>query len=212
MQPGAKLGGLHPVDAGGTGVLLDASERRRQVAPGENFLPEVACLGGGVRFRLVRRREAAALFAGSFGLHPMRPLREGPWRGWLRSSLPARAPRSLARLRVRPFAAHDPAATTASADSCRVTGRLSAAGVGRLASRPTSRQVSPDKGSNLPRAPAASTLRSLDDRDFDVFRRLVRTAPPSMRFVFLGSRFRLRLPSHPASRRRSWPWLVVSVI
>jgi len=117
---------------------------------------------------------------------------------------------ALPRLRVRPFAAHDPAATTASADSCRVTGRLSAAGAGRLASRPTPRQASPDKGSNLPRAPAASTLRSLDDPDFDVFGRLVRTAPPSMRFVFLGSRFRLHLPSHPASRRRSWLRLVVS--
>src|SRR5512135_417449 len=33
-----------------------------------------------------------------------------------------------------------------------------------------------------------------------------------MRHVFLGSRFRLRLPSHPASRRRSCPWLVVGVI
>ena len=30
--------------------------------------------------------------------------------------------------------------------------------------------------------------------------------------VFLGSRFRLRLPSHPASRRRSCHWLVVGAI
>jgi hypothetical protein len=53
--------------------------------------------------------------------------------------------------------------------------------------------------------------------------RLARTAPPftrspphprqdPTRHVFLGSRFRLRLPSHPASRRRSCPWLVVGVI
>ena len=34
----------------------------------------------------------------------------------------------------------------------------------------------------------------------------------AMRHVFLGSRFRLRLPSHPASRRRSCPWLVVGAI
>ena len=34
---------------------------------------------------------------------------------------------------------------------------------------------------------------------------LARAAPPLMRFVSLGSRFRLRLPSHPASRRRSLP-------
>ena len=52
---------------------------------------------------------------------------------------------------------------------------------------------------------------------------LARTAPPptrsppdperdQTRHVFLESRFRLRLPSHPASRRRSCPWLVVGVI
>ena len=33
-----------------------------------------------------------------------------------------------------------------------------------------------------------------------------------VRHVFLGSRFRLRLPSHPASRRRSCHWLVVGAI
>ena len=31
-----------------------------------------------MRLRLARRREAASLFAGSFGLHPRHPLREGP--------------------------------------------------------------------------------------------------------------------------------------
>ena len=52
---------------------------------------------------------------------------------------------------------------------------------------------------------------------------LAQTAPPPTRsppdpergqtcHVFLESRFRLRLPSHPASRRRSCPWLVVGVI
>jgi hypothetical protein len=41
---------------------------------------------------------------------------------------------------------------------------------------------------------------------------LAQAAPPPMRFVSLGSRFRLRLPSHPASRRRSCPRLVVAVI
>jgi hypothetical protein len=41
---------------------------------------------------------------------------------------------------------------------------------------------------------------------------LAQAVPPPMRFVSLGSRFRLRLPSHPASRRRSCPRLVVAVI
>lgn len=77
MQPGAKLFGLHALDAAGTGVTLDASERRRQVSSGEEPLPEVLCVGG-VRLGLARRREAALLFAGSFRLHLERPLREGP--------------------------------------------------------------------------------------------------------------------------------------
>jgi hypothetical protein len=59
--------------------LLDTSERRRQVLAGEELLPEILC-GGGVRLCGAWRREAALLFAGSFRLHPMRPLREGPTR------------------------------------------------------------------------------------------------------------------------------------
>ena len=57
---------------------------------------------------------------------------------------------------------------------------------------------------------------------FAVRRKLARTAPPStrstppakppVRHVFLGSRFCLQLPSHPASRRRSCSRLVVGAI
>ena len=36
VEPGAKLLGLHPIDAGGTGILLDASERRREVLAGRS--------------------------------------------------------------------------------------------------------------------------------------------------------------------------------
>ena len=57
--------------------MLDASERRCQVSAGEELLPKIPG-GGGVRLGLARRRKAALLFAGSFGLHPRRPLREGP--------------------------------------------------------------------------------------------------------------------------------------
>jgi hypothetical protein len=78
-----------------------------------------------------------------------------------------------------------------------MTDRLSAGGSGDFASRPTSQQVSPDKGTNLPRTPAASTSRSLDDAGFARLCWLVRIAPLSTRFVSLGSRARLRFPSHP---------------
>ena len=43
-------------------------------------------------------------------------------------------------------------------------------------------------------------------------RRLAQTAPPSTRFASLGSRVRLELPSHPASRRRSCLRLMVRAI
>ena len=70
-----------------------------------------------------------------------------------------------------------------------------------------------------PRLPDGPLMTS----GFAVNCRLARTAQPStrspsrsqptgMRHVFLGSRFCLRLPSHPASRRRSCPWLVVGAI
>src|SRR5437868_12254568 len=45
---------------------------------------------------------------------------------------------------------------------------------------------------------------------FAFLSRLTQTAPPSTRFVFLGAGFRLGLPSHPASRRRSCLRLGVS--
>src|SRR5437763_6958177 len=45
---------------------------------------------------------------------------------------------------------------------------------------------------------------------FTFLSRLTQIAPPSTRFVFLGAGVRLGLPSHPASRRRSWLRLGVS--
>jgi hypothetical protein len=134
-----------------------------------------------------------------------------------RSASSNRPCRTRPRLRVRSFAAHDPAATTTSADSCRLTGGLPAVGVGRIDfPRPTPRQASPDKTSDLPRTPTASALRPLDgiglrralparpDRPAFYAQRAVPQAPCVPRVAF-----RLRLPSHPASRRRSCPWLVV---
>jgi hypothetical protein len=82
-------------------------------------------------------------------------------------------------------------------------------------------ETSPGKASNLHRAPTASTQRPLDDHGLRRNRparpdRPASYAQPTTTMatshVFLGSRLRLRLPSHPASRRRSCPWLVVGVI
>src|SRR5712691_7931665 len=47
---------------------------------------------------------------------------------------------------------------------------------------------------------------------FAVLGQLARAAPPSMRFLFVESRVRRGLPSHPASRRSSCLWLVVGAI
>ena len=45
MQPRPQLLGAHPVDAWGTGFLLDASERLSEIPGGQELLPE-ARLGG----------------------------------------------------------------------------------------------------------------------------------------------------------------------
>ena len=81
MQPRPQLLGAHPVDARGTGVLLDASERLGQVPAGEDLLPQRARVGG-VSGGVIRRRIAAALWPGVLGLH--------------RRTFPARPPKGLA--------------------------------------------------------------------------------------------------------------------
>ena len=138
--------------------------------------------------------------------------------------------RPAPRLRVRSFPAiSDPAGNTTSADFSTASSGLSTAAVPHHpASTPsvtghpgTPVEISPGKASNLHRAPTASTQRPLDDNGLRRNRpaRPDRpasyaqpTATTATSHVFLGSRFRLRLPSHPASRRRSCPWLVVGVI
>jgi hypothetical protein len=79
MQPGPQLLGAHPVDARGTGVLLDASERQGEILAGEKVLPEARL--GGVRSGVARRRGWAALSAGGFGLHPLHPCAPRPLAG-----------------------------------------------------------------------------------------------------------------------------------
>lgn len=107
--------------------------------------------------------------------------------------------RALPRLRVRPFAAHDPAATTASADSCRMADRLSASGVGRLFRRGRHSDRSPRiRAATFLAHPPHLRDGLLMTTGFGVFRRLAQVVSPSMRFVFLGSRFRSTfLPTPP---------------
>ncbi len=212
VQPGAKLFGLQPIDAGSTGVALDASERRRQIAPGEELLPEVLC-DGGVRLRLAWRREAALLFAGSFRLHLERPLREGP----AGAGLAAVASASTGALCLG-FAFGPSRRTT----SPLLRPLLTPAGCPAASRRPGSGDK-PRRGRHPGRPPGISQdtfpahpphLRCgrLMATGFALSCRLALAAPPPMRFVSLGSRFRLHLPSHPASRRRGWLRLVVGAI
>src|SRR5665811_1545253 len=76
MQPRPQLLGAHPVDARGTGVLLDASERLSEIPAGQEQLPQARV--GGVRSGVARRRGWTLLWAVVFGLHrrtvPPRPL------------------------------------------------------------------------------------------------------------------------------------------
>ena len=54
FQPRPQLLGAHPVDARGTGVLLDASERLGEILAGQELLPQARL--GGVRSGVTRRR------------------------------------------------------------------------------------------------------------------------------------------------------------
>jgi hypothetical protein len=76
FQPWPQRLCAHPVDARGTGVVLDASERLDEVLAGEKPLPQAR--RSGVRPGLVRRRGAAALWLATLRLHrrvlPPRPL------------------------------------------------------------------------------------------------------------------------------------------
>src|SRR6266511_4106500 len=68
FQPRPQLLGAHPVDARGTGVLFDASERLGEILAGQELLPQARL--GGVRGGVARRRGWAAPWPGTFGLHP----------------------------------------------------------------------------------------------------------------------------------------------
>ena len=82
FQPRPQLLGAHPVDARGTGVLLDASERLSKILAGCELLPQARL--GGVSGGVIRRRIVAALWPDVLWLH--------------RRTLPAKPPRGLAAI------------------------------------------------------------------------------------------------------------------
>ena len=220
LQPWPQLTGRHAVDASGTGVALDASERQGEVLAGEDLVPQARL--GGVSGGVIRRRAAAALWAGVFGLHP--------------PTLPARPPKGLAAVTATATSTNVLALGFAFGPSRRstippvlrplLTSPRRAAASRPPPSRPT-RRTAPTRWTGIPRhprrspgiSPATFTAHPPHLRDgplmtsgFAIACWLARAAPPPMRFVSLGSRIRLRLPSHPASRRRSCPRLVVGAI
>ena len=135
-------------------------------------------------------------------------------RGW---PPPPRSPhRRRSRRRVRPgrhpVVRMGPAGTTTCADFCPVSSRLTAEAAG-AATRQHNRHPgrSPRIGTiNFPCARRVYVTTLLMVTGFTSLSRLTQIAPPCTRFVFPGAGFRLGLPSHPASRRRSCLRLGVS--
>ena len=223
VKPRPQLPGAHPVDARGTGVLLDASERLGKVLAGQNLLPQTR--RGGVSGGAVRRRVVAALWPGVLRLH--------------RQTLPARPHEGVgcdrcndheherpdARLRVRPFPAISiPAGNTASADFSTASDALTSTAVPHHPANQkdgasgTPMETSTNKTSNLHRTPIAFTDRPLDGhRASPRGSRLARTDPPYTRsetgsrttpgrdHVFLGSRLRTPASSPPSLTTEQLP-------
>jgi hypothetical protein len=211
FQPRPELLGAHPVDARGTGVLLDTSERQDEVLAGHEPLPQARL--GGVRSGVARRRGRTPLWPSAVGLHP--------------PALPPRPLTGLAAFIVHPTStgvlrlgfAFGPSRRPSIPPVLRplLTSPRRAAPSQTPPSHPTRRSAHTHRPGiqehpwRSPRIRPATFLAHpprlrdgpLMTTGFAVPSRLAQTAPPSTRFVFLGSRFRLRLPPHPASRRRS---------
>ena len=68
-------------------------------------------------------------------------------------------------------------------------------------------EISPGNGTVLHRTAAAFTSMA-EPVDFAVLCQLTPPCRPSMRFLFIGSRFSPSLPPHGRSPSRSWPQLV----
>ena len=90
FQPRPQLLAAHPVDASGTGVTLDPSERRGEILAGHEQLPQASL--GGVRSGVVWRRGWAVLWPSALGLHPQ--------------AFPTRPLAGLAAFNVHPSSTH----------------------------------------------------------------------------------------------------------
>ena len=115
--------------------------------------------------------------------------------------------------RRRPLTARGSATTMPSADSSSNTAARIAADSApdcRVVPNPPARldEASPGKNVKLPHTTAAFTC-ARESRGFAVLCQLTTTRRPFMQFLFIGSRVSHSLPSHPASRRRSWPLVIV---
>ncbi len=141
------------------------------------------------------------------------------WRPASRSALPSRHQRS--RLVVRPLLTSPQQAGTSRPRPSRTTQRTRPrARKGILGRpwrppriRPTAFPAHPPRLRNGPLMDIG--LRHAEPARPDrpaLYAQPTRPQAIRVRHVFLGSRFRLRLPSHPASRRRSCPRLVVGAI
>ena len=116
---------------------------------------------------------------------------------------------------VRPFPAPYliPAGTTTSADFCPVSPHLAVRAAGAAARQHNQHPGRPPRirTTTFPLRPPRLRVTTLSVMTgFTFLSRLTQIAPPCTRFVFLGAGFRLGLPSHPASRRRSCLRLGVS--
>src|SRR5450755_3974494 len=215
MQPRSQLLGAHPVDARGTGVPLDASERLGEIPAGQKQLPQRARVGG-VSGGVIRRRIAAALWPVVLRLHPQ--------------TSPTRPPKGLAAVNATITSTDVLTLGFAFSPSQRptippvlwplLTSPWRAAPSRTPPSRTTPRTKHRTRHLGHPWRspqvrPATFTahpprLRNgpLMTTGFAMPSQLARTATPHTRsppdpkrdrarHVFLGSRFRLRLPSHP---------------
>ena len=187
VKPWPQLLGAHPIDACGTGVLLDASERLGEIPAGQHKLPQIH--PGGVSGGAIRRRVVAALWPGVLGLHlwtlPTRPPKELAaitatttstnvlTLGFAFSpSQRSRSPLVLRRLLTSPRRA-----APSRAPPSRTTPRTT-----RDRASGTPMETSTNKTSNLHRTPIAFTDRPLDGhRASPRGSRLARTDPPYTR-------------------------------
>ena len=231
-KPRPQLLGAHPVGTRGPGVLLDASERLGEVPAGQELLPQATRVGG-VSGGVVRRRIVAALWLGVLGLHP-RTLPARPLAGLAAINATTTSTNVLALgfafgpsqryrspLVIRPLLTSPRRATPSRTPPSRTTRRTvlihrtGILGHPRRSPRirPTAFTAHPPRLRDGPLMDIGlrHAMLARPDRRA-LYAQPTRPRAAAMRHVFLGSRFRLRLPSHPASRRRSCHWLVVGAI